>query len=102
MQIIKGLIAAVFIAFSTSIHAIELSIDQSQRYSRLIHQYRCVVCQNQSLAESDNVVSDSLRLKIKNLIVENKTDEQIDRYLKDRYGDHFLWWHTLYLPSMSY
>ena len=71
-----------------SCYAVELDFEQNNRYQHIIKDYRCVVCQNQSLAESDNAFSESLRLKIKVLILENKTNDDIDKYLTDRYGDY--------------
>ena len=83
----KRLFIIVLLSFAMDTFASELTLSQQNRYSSMLREYRCVVCQNQSLAESDNAISEALRLKIKTLILENKTNQQIDRYLKDRYGD---------------
>jgi len=60
------------------------------RYRDLTSQIRCVVCQNQSIAESDAPLASDLRLKVKNMILAGKTDEDIKSYLVARYGEFIL------------
>lgn len=60
---------------------------EAERYQTLISQYRCIVCQNQPLMESDNSVSRSMKDKIRWMMSEGYSDQQIDNYLRERYGD---------------
>lgn len=63
---------------------------QSERIITLTHEIRCVVCQGESIAESDAPLADNLRRKIQMMILENKSDEDIKHYLTTRYGEFIL------------
>ena len=51
---------------------------------------RCVVCQNQSIYESNAPLAKDLRILIRNKIKEGKNNEEIYIFLTDRYGDFIL------------
>jgi cytochrome c-type biogenesis protein CcmH len=53
-------------------------------------QLRCVVCQGQSLDESNAPLAADLRHLIRQMIVSGKTDAEIENYLVARYGDFVL------------
>ncbi|MEL6736923.1 MAG: cytochrome c-type biogenesis protein, partial [Pseudomonadota bacterium] len=72
------------------------------RTKALFHELRCVVCQNQSIAESDADVAKDLREIVREQIGAGKTDSQIKTFLVDRYGEFILLkpvlsWHTALL-----
>ena len=48
---------------------------------------RCLVCQNQSIADSHPDLANDFRREIRLLIAEGKSDQQILDYMVDRYGD---------------
>ena len=59
--------------------------------ARNISKYiRCMVCQNQSIDESDAPLAKDLRILIRNQIKGGKNDEEIYKFLTDRYGDFIL------------
>jgi len=58
---------------------------------RLAEKLRCLVCQNQTLAESNADLAADLRREVKELIKSGKTDDQIMDYLVERYGDFVLY-----------
>ncbi|SEK10822.1 cytochrome c-type biogenesis protein CcmH [Achromobacter sp. NFACC18-2] len=64
-----------------------LSADQEQRADRLAHGLRCLVCQNQTLAESNAPLALDMRKLIRDQLAEGRTDAQIMRFFQDRYGD---------------
>lgn len=64
---------------------------QEHRYLHLIEELRCVVCQNQSLADSNADLAQDLRDQVRDMILQGKTDEQITEYLVSRYGDFVLY-----------
>jgi len=73
-----------------------------ERTKALFNELRCVVCQNQSIAESDADVAKDLRQIVREQIGAGKTDSQIKGFLVDRYGEFILlrpvWsWHTALL-----
>ena len=59
--------------------------------ARNISKYiRCMVCQNQSIDESGAPLAKDLRILIRNQIKDGKNDEEIYKFLTDRYGDFIL------------
>ena len=51
---------------------------------------RCVVCQNQSIDDSDSPLARDLRVLIRQRLVEGDTDQEVISYLVSRYGDFIL------------
>ena len=51
---------------------------------------RCMICQNQSIDESDAPLAKDLRILVRDLIKEGYQDKEIYSYLTDRYGDFIL------------
>lgn len=60
---------------------------QEQRYRKLAAELRCLVCQNQSLADSNADLARDLRVELLRLINEGRSDREITEYLVARYGD---------------
>ena len=65
--------------------------EQEQMYDKLSEQLRCLVCQNQNLADSNAELAQDMRNKTYQLILENKTEEDIIDYWVSRYGDFVLY-----------
>lgn len=63
---------------------------QEERYTALIKEIRCVVCQNQNIADSDAPLAHDLRKKIAVMIEQNNSDHDIKNYLVARYGEFIL------------
>ena len=63
---------------------------QEARAVTLQKQFRCLVCQGESLDESNAPLADDLRRLIRARIEAGDTDDQIERYLVARYGDFIL------------
>jgi cytochrome c-type biogenesis protein CcmH len=53
-------------------------------------QLRCLVCQNESIEESNAGLAHDLRVIIRNRLKDGDTDTQVIRYITDRYGDFVL------------
>lgn len=68
-----------------------LDAEQTQRFQSLIEELRCLVCQNQSIAESNAGLATDLRAQVTEQIVAGKTDAEIKAYLQARYGDFVLY-----------
>jgi len=64
---------------------------QRTLFKELTHEYRCLKCQNQTLASSNADLAGDLRREIHELVLANKTRSEIDTYLLDRYGDFVLY-----------
>lgn len=63
---------------------------KAQRFAQLSYETRCVVCQNQNLAESNAPMAADLRHKIYQMLLEDKSDAQIKAFLLQRYGEFIL------------
>jgi len=61
------------------------------RLKRLETELRCLVCQNQTLADSNADLADDLRREVRALALAGKTDDEIKAYLVARYGDFVLY-----------
>jgi len=62
-----------------------------KRLIRLAEDLRCLVCQNQSLAESHADLAEDLRREVRGLIEQGKSDAEIKDFLVSRYGDFVLY-----------
>jgi len=78
-----------------SVQAIEVrSFDDPQKqasYENLIKELRCLVCQNQSLADSDADLAKDLRDEVYGIIQSGKNEQEAVKFLVDRYGDFVLY-----------
>ena len=63
---------------------------QELRARNISKNIRCMVCQNQSIDDSNAPLAKDLRILIRNKIIEGKRDEEIYKFLTDRYGDFIL------------
>ena len=63
---------------------------QELRARNISKNIRCMVCQNQSIDESNAPLAKDLRILIRNKIKEGKKDKEIYNFLTDRYGDFIL------------
>ena len=64
---------------------------EEQHFKDLIEELRCLVCQNQSLADSDAELAHDLRAEVYDMIQAGKTDDEIVAFLVARYGDFVLY-----------
>lgn len=67
------------------------SAEEELRYQELARELRCVMCQNQSLADSPAGVADDLRYQLLALIREGRSDAEIKDWFQQRYGDFILY-----------
>ena len=72
------------------------------RYQSLLEELRCLVCQNQTLADSSSELATDLRVQVKDMLEQGSSDQQILDFMSARYGDFVLYTppvksHTLFL-----
>ena len=65
-------------------------------YNQMITEIRCMVCQNQNIAESEAPLAIDLRNKVREMVDEGKDEDYIKGYMSERYSDFIL-----YEPSFS-
>lgn len=76
-------------AFANSIYPLETTKQEAQ-FNHLLKDLRCLVCQNQDLADSNAELAKDLRWQVYQLVKEGKSDSEISDYLSARYGDFIL------------
>ena len=81
--------------FSTNSYGVdpkEILQNQKQelRARNISKNIRCMICQNQSIDESNAPLAKDLRILIRSKITEGNSDKEIYKFLTDRYGDFIL------------
>jgi len=73
-------------AFAIDIHEFD---NEKQRldYQQLTEELRCLVCQNQNIADSDAGLAKDLRNEVAKMIKKGDSQNQITDYMVERYGD---------------
>lgn len=61
-----------------------------QRYEKLTHELRCLVCQNEDIADSSASLAADLRGQVRSQLIAGRSDAQIRQYMVARYGDFVL------------
>ena len=72
------------------------SEEERRRYHDLIEELRCLVCQNQNIADSDADLAADLRQIVYEMIERGESDEAITAYMSERYGSF-----VLYRPPLT-
>jgi cytochrome c-type biogenesis protein CcmH len=65
--------------------------DQRAAYEKIINEVRCLVCQNQTIADSSAPLAADLRREIRNMVEEGNSETDIKVFLVERYGDFVLY-----------
>jgi cytochrome c-type biogenesis protein CcmH len=66
------------------------------RYEHITRELRCLVCQNETIADSNATLAQDLRREVRGMIADGKTDDQIREFMIERYGDF-----VLYRPRLT-
>ena len=86
MKFIK-LILILFTVF----HFSSLSASEDKLYNKIVKNLRCLVCQGQSVYDSDTEFATSLKLVVKNKIQQGLSEKQIYNFLTEKYGEWILY-----------
>ena len=65
--------------------------EQQEAYETLTSELRCLVCQNQTIADSNAELAADLRWQVQEMLEQGKSREQIVQFMTDRYGDFVLY-----------
>jgi cytochrome c-type biogenesis protein CcmH len=74
--------------------------EQEARFRALTAELRCVMCQNQSLADSNAMIAQDLRREVFELMQQGKTDQEIKDFLAERYTEFVLYDPPLTLDNL--
>ena len=97
----KVFLLALLLAFAPAIAMAQAVVDpapprfenaaEETRFHALVSELRCVMCQNQSLADSNAQIARDLRREVLVLMRQGKSDRGIEDYLVARYGEFVLY-----------
>ena len=92
----QRLLALIVSTFLASVCGAQSGEDLSDpalnaRYQALIREVRCLVCQNQTIADSNADLASDLRREIREMLESGATDNEISDFLVARYGDFVLY-----------
>jgi cytochrome c-type biogenesis protein CcmH len=103
--VISNLLRTGLFAFLLAVAGSSLAIDSEdafddpvlqERYENINRELRCLVCQNQTIADSNATLAQDLRREVRDMIAAGQTDAQIREFMIERYGDF-----VLYRPRMT-
>lgn len=100
-NVLRTCLLAVLLAFGGNALAIDAedAFDDpvlQERYEKINRELRCLVCQNQTIADSNATLAQDLRREVRDMIAAGQTDDQIRDFMIERYGDF-----VLYRPRMT-
>ena len=92
----RAFVAALLIGFSTLAFGQAAEVAKPDpaieaRLKALAEELRCLVCQNQTIADSNAPLALDLRNQIRTQVAQGRTDDQIRTYMVERYGDFVLY-----------
>ena len=90
MNFLKIFLAFFICIYVTSSYPNQNNINYEKRFIELSSELRCLVCQNQSLLESDSELANDLKEIIYEKINEGQSNNQIKNFLVQRYGEFIL------------
>ena len=67
------------------------SVEAEKTFHKLSEELRCLVCQNQNIAESNADLAKDLRLEIYNMLIDGRSEDEIVEFMVQRYGDYVLY-----------
>lgn len=92
---IRALVVALLLIWVTTtaraVDPTQLSDPALQaRYSALTHEFRCMQCQNESIADSTVDLAADLRAEVRDMVLAGKSDDEIRDYMAARYSEFIL------------
>jgi cytochrome c-type biogenesis protein CcmH len=91
----KHLFIVLMLTVSSNVFAVDIyqlpDPEQQKTYETLISQLRCLVCQNQTIADSNAELAADLRRQVFEMLQQGKSKEDIIQFMTDRYGDFVLY-----------
>ena len=92
-QILIGLLLASWVLIAqASIYAFDFDDPQKEaRFKKLSEELRCLVCQNQTIADSNAGLALDLRKELYKMVKADASDDEIKNFMVSRYGDFVLY-----------
>ena len=99
---VRSFVAAAFLMlFAATANAVDTqaplgTAEQQSLYRKLLEEVRCMVCQNQNLADSNAPLAQDMRRELRRMVEEGASEADVKQFLLDRYGDF-----ALYRPRLA-
>jgi cytochrome c-type biogenesis protein CcmH len=90
LALVSGLLCVAALC-AVQANTADLSEAQADRYQKLVTELRCLVCQNQSIADSNAPLAADLRMQVRDQLLAGRSDDEIRGYVTERYGDFVLY-----------
>jgi len=79
-------------AYAAPVETFKFDSPETEKvFHKLSEELRCLVCQNQNIAESNADLAKDLRLEIYTMLQEGKSEDEIVEFMVQRYGDYVLY-----------
>lgn len=86
---IKALLVALVIGLQAA-PAPQLTPEEEARAQDLMREIRCVACENEPISQSAAEIAGDMRLRVRTLIAEGASDQEVRGWFADRYGEFVL------------
>lgn len=90
-KLILAIYAVFFLFYASYANAAQLPAELESDYHSLTHSLRCMVCQNQSIAESNASLAVDLREQVQEQLMDGRSRQEITDYMVQRYGDFIMY-----------
>ena len=81
----------IIILFATNLNISNAQDQDKELQSQITKNLRCLICQGQSVYDSDSEFANSLKILVEKKISDGLTEKQIYSYLSEKYGDWILY-----------
>ena len=81
----------IFLIIQILFYFVPLKADPNNIQNKITKNLRCLICQGQSIYDSDSEFATSLKLVVKNKVNEGLSEDQIYNYLTKKYGEWILY-----------
>jgi cytochrome c-type biogenesis protein CcmH len=85
------LVLMMFSNLLSAMQPVDVLPEYEERYHDLLSELRCLVCQNQTIEESDSELAHDLRFEVNKLLTNGATNSEVIDFMADRYGDFVLY-----------
>mgnify|MGYP001257738101 FL=1 len=86
MRVIK-----IFFIIFIGLNLTQLKADDEKLKNKITKNLRCLICQGQSIYDSDSEFATSIKIVVENKIIKGLSEQQIYSFLKNKYGEWILY-----------
>ena len=86
MKVLRSFLIVIFFLFLSSLNA-----EENDKRNKITKNLRCLICQGQSVYDSDSEFANSLKIVVDKKLKEGLSEDQIYEYFKSKYGEWILY-----------